>query len=114
MKNTLKMKSEIDRLGDFILKHYPEQIEGSAVDTAIKILTNAKAINELRDLQGQKGTIDSGNESYMVGLYNGLELASCSLENRDPIYKQPEGKEESKILDKDFIKTLDNADKLMP
>jgi hypothetical protein len=30
--------SEIDRLADYLMENYPTEIEGSAVDTAIKIL----------------------------------------------------------------------------
>lgn len=43
------------------------------------------SINSLRDIQGQPGNWD--DSEYMRGLYNGLELASATLEGRDPEYK---------------------------
>ena len=43
------------------------------------------AVNELRDTQGQDGNWDYSD--YMTGLFNGLELASATLENREPAYR---------------------------
>jgi len=48
-------------------------------------------LKELRDKQGEKGTIDQGD--YMIGLYNGLELAIAMIEDREPMYKECEKKE---------------------
>ena len=53
-----------------------------------------KAIAELETLQKRIDDINdlkrvqaySSIDDYMIGLHNGLELASCTLENRDPIY----------------------------
>ena len=42
-------------------------------------------LNSLKDVQGQKGCWDS--DDYMRGLFNGLELASSTLEQREPKYK---------------------------
>lgn len=42
-------------------------------------------VNELRDIQGTPGNYDVSD--YMTGLFNGLELASATLEGRDPEYK---------------------------
>ena len=43
-----------------------------------------KAINDMRDIQSQKGNYDYSD--YMRGLYVGLELASATLEEREPKY----------------------------
>jgi hypothetical protein len=56
----------------------------------------------LRDLQGQTGTIDQG--PYMVGLYNGLELAISIIEDRDPVFKCTEPS--MKRICKDFLNEL--------
>lgn len=42
-------------------------------------------VNELRDIQGTPGNYDVSD--YMTGLFNGLELASATLESREPEYK---------------------------
>lgn len=39
-------------------------------------------LKNMKDIQGSKGNIDQGD--YMVGLYNGLELAIATLEDREP------------------------------
>lgn len=44
-------------------------------------------IKEMKNIQGTDGNWNY-NE-YMRGMYNGLELALATLENRDPIYKEP-------------------------
>lgn len=49
------------------------------------IAETTKQLKKLRDIQGSDGTIDQGE--YMVGLYNGIELAIAVLEGRDPEYK---------------------------
>lgn len=41
-----------------------------------------KEVKRIRDLQKQ-----SISDEYMVGLYNGLELACAILENREPIFE---------------------------
>ena len=49
----------------------------------------AKSIESLRDIhqaQGQKGNFDS--DQYMLGLYNGLELALSSMDGRQPEYRE--------------------------
>ena len=38
-----------------------------------------------RDVQGQPGNWDY--DEYMRGLYNGLELAAATLEDREPVYR---------------------------
>lgn len=43
-------------------------------------------INDLRDVQGQDGNWNSSE--YMCGLFNGLELASATLEGRAPEYRE--------------------------
>lgn len=42
-------------------------------------------MQKLLDTQGMKGNWDY--DPYMQGMYNGMELAMCVLENREPVYK---------------------------
>lgn len=42
-------------------------------------------VAELRDIQGRKGNWNMND--YMCGLFNGLELAVATLENREPDYR---------------------------
>ena len=44
--------------------------------------TKIKQIKQVRDLQ--KATVDAKPDDYMVGLYNGLEIAVAILEKREP------------------------------
>lgn len=44
-----------------------------------------KSIKNIRDVQGMSGTWDY--DSYMHGMYNGLELALSILEGRQPGFK---------------------------
>lgn len=44
--------------------------------------TKIKQIKQIRDLQ--KTTVDTTPDDYMVGLYNGLEMAVAILEKREP------------------------------
>src|SRR5690625_2848445 len=56
-----------------------------AIQTVLDMKNPADAINDMRDVQGQPGNWD--DSEYMRGLYNGLELASATLEGREPVYK---------------------------
>jgi len=47
-----------------------------------------KKLKELRDIQGKDGNWNY--DPYMRGMYNGMELAVATLENRDPVYKEEE------------------------
>lgn len=42
-------------------------------------------VKELRDIQGSYGNWNS--DMYNLGLFNGLEMALCIIENRDPDYR---------------------------
>jgi hypothetical protein len=44
-----------------------------------------QCIQSLRDTQGQHGTWNF--DSYMLGLYNGLELVLAIIQERDPEYR---------------------------
>lgn len=44
--------------------------------------TKIKQIKQIRDLQ--KNTVDVMPDDYMIGLYNGLEMAVAILERREP------------------------------
>lgn len=43
------------------------------------------ALKDLANIQGQNGNWNY--DPYMFGLYNGLELAIATMENREPDYK---------------------------
>lgn len=48
-------------------------------------------VKEVQYIQGQDGNYN--NDSYMCGMYNGLELAVAIMENRDPEYKVIDAKQ---------------------
>lgn len=52
---------------------------------------SSKLIRQFRDIQGEKGTYDY--DEYMRGMYNGLELAVATIENKEPVYKEPPAQE---------------------
>ena len=61
--------------------------------------SKTKEVKNIRDLQKQ--SLEKSTDDYMVGLYNGLEMATAILENREPefldLVKEPtviEGREE--------------------
>lgn len=41
-------------------------------------------VKNIRDLQRQ--SLEKSADDYMVGLYNGLEMATAILENREPVF----------------------------
>lgn len=56
---------------------------------------------ELRNIQGRKGNYDY--DDYMLGLFNGLELAVSTLEGREPNFKSKEVAEKKiKVIKKDI------------
>lgn len=48
--------------------------------------TYYQCLKEMREVQGRDGTWDFS--PYMMGMYNGLELATALFENRPPILKE--------------------------
>lgn len=50
-----------------------------------KYKARIKSLNIIRDIQGKDGNYNF--DSYMLGLYNGLEFASAIMENREPKYR---------------------------
>lgn len=54
--------------------------------------SKTKEVKNIRDLQKQ--SLEKSTDDYMVGLYNGLEMATAILENREPefidVVKEPE------------------------
>lgn len=50
------------------------------------LFNKKKQIKEIRDLQEQN-IINNENDEYMIGVYNGIEIALAMLENREPIFK---------------------------
>ena len=68
-----------------------------------------KCAKEMLDLQGQSGNYNY--DSYMLGLYNGMEYIISLFETREPIYK--EGKDIEFLRDKnqqkEFIDYLEKT-----
>lgn len=62
----------------FHVKRGKENIEMNT----LKSKTNE--VKNIRDLQKQ--SLDKLTDDYMVGLYNGLEMAAAILENREPVF----------------------------
>jgi hypothetical protein len=54
------------------------------MDASIRSIS--QIIGQLKDLQAAQK--DNLTDSYMFGLYNGLELALATIEGRDPIYEE--------------------------
>ena len=54
--------------------------------------SKTKQVKDIRDLQKQ--SLEKSADDYMVGLYNGLEMATAILEGREPEFlacvKEPE------------------------
>ena len=50
------------------------------------LFNKKKQIKEIRDLQEQN-IVNNDNDEYMIGVYNGIEIALAMLENREPIFK---------------------------
>lgn len=50
------------------------------------LFNKKKQIKEIRDLQEQN-IVNNENDEYMIGVYNGIEIALAMLENREPIFK---------------------------
>lgn len=44
--------------------------------------SKTKEVKNIRDLQKQ--SLEKSTDDYMMGLYNGLEMATAILENREP------------------------------
>ena len=42
-------------------------------------------INNVKKIQKQ--SLQTSNDDYMVGLYNGLEIAAAILEDREPVFE---------------------------
>lgn len=58
-------------------------------------MLNGKRIRELKRVKDvQEQSLKVKHDDYMIGLYNGLELAVAIMENRKPVYlsciKEPE------------------------
>lgn len=47
-----------------------------------ELMDRIEDANKLKDFQGSEGVIQ--NNPYMIGLYNGMELALSIVEDRDP------------------------------
>lgn len=50
-------------------------------------MLNGKRIRELKRVKDvQEQSLKAEHDDYMIGLYNGLELAVAIMENRKPVY----------------------------
>lgn len=62
--------------------------------------SKTKEVKNIRDLQRQG--LEKSTDDYMVGLYNGLEMATAILEGREPEFlacvKEPEVVEQEKEI----------------
>lgn len=63
-------------------------------------MADLEQLKELLKIQGYDGNWNYSE--YMWGLYNGLELALATLEEREPVFK--EKPKEFSALDKDDVK----------
>jgi len=66
-----------------------DYFEGDQIDPATinrqKLEKYEKDLSNMVDIQGQHGNWDVSQ--YMTGLYNGLELALATFQNREPVYR---------------------------
>lgn len=51
----------------------------------LRLKTRVKKVKEIRKIQEQM--IETNADDYMVGLFNGLEMAVAILENREPKFR---------------------------
>ena len=62
--------------------------------------SKTKQVKDIRDLQKQ--SLEKSADDYMVGLYNGLEMAVAIMENREPEFeacvREPEVVEQEKEI----------------
>lgn len=49
------------------------------------LLNKTKKINQIKELQKQN-IENNKHDEYMVGVYNGIEMALAILENREPVF----------------------------
>ena len=61
-----------------------------------------KAIKTLRRLRDIQGDSCNTNDTYMIGMYNGLEVALSVLEDRDGDFKECK----NDIIDKNKVENL--------
>lgn len=51
----------------------------------LRLKTRVKEVKKIRKIQEK--TIETNADDYMIGLYNGLEMAVAILENREPEFR---------------------------
>lgn len=51
----------------------------------LRLKTRVEEVKKIRKIQEQ--TIETNADDYMVGLFNGLEMAVAILENREPEFR---------------------------
>lgn len=57
-------------------------------------MESMESLREVMKIQASPGNIDQG--PYMVGFYNGMELALSIFEKREPVFRDDHLKEEKK------------------
>lgn len=62
-----------------------------------------KQIKEIKELQKQ--SLQKTQDDYMIGLYNGLEIAVAILENREPTFLSCVSKQHKCIENEEEIET---------
>lgn len=81
---------ELKEKYDNLVKAYEERAEDleKINDGFVEMLHRRNVLDELLTLQGQAGNWD--HDEYMLGMYNGMELALSVMESRNPEYRTSE------------------------
>lgn len=66
-----------------------------------------RKVKELKKMHRiQKQTIETNADDYMVGLYNGLEMAVAILESREPVFEASIREHEIKRMEEETGRTI--------
>lgn len=64
-------------------------------DENLELIKLTSDIREMRDIQGRSLKVDNSKSPYMLGLYNGLEMALALIEEREPEFMSIEGEQDA-------------------
>lgn len=94
----MSAEQQVERLANYILENFQDSIkEGGAGDVAIKIMESyregqnhlaedVEVMNNILKVQGNEGNYNY--DEYQLGYYNGIELISSLVQNRDTNFKE--------------------------